>query len=145
RHLHGGVAVVPRAGHPAAHAGLGSRHLTEHLRGLRRLLVGGAVRRGRDREPGDRHQPRRGRDRVGGGGMRPAEPRPDALVVDHLDVAYTVRGRRRPAVRDVSLRITPGQAYGLVGESGCGKSTIAPALVDYSLWNGGMTVGLGPA
>jgi len=73
--------------------------------------------------------------------MRPAEPRPDALVVDHLDVAYTVRGRRRPAVRDVSLRITPGQAYGLVGESGCGKSTIALALVDYLPRNGAITGG----
>ena len=73
--------------------------------------------------------------------MSGVEPRADALVVDHLDIAYTVRGRQRPAVRDVSFRITPGQAYGLVGESGCGKSTIALALVNYLPRNGGITGG----
>jgi peptide/nickel transport system ATP-binding protein len=73
--------------------------------------------------------------------MSSAEPRADALVVDHLDIAYTVRGRQRPAVRDVSFRITPGQAYGLVGESGCGKSTIALALVNYLPRNGAITGG----
>ena len=73
--------------------------------------------------------------------MNGAEPRPDALVVEHLDIAYTVRGRQRAAVRDLSFRITPGEAYGLVGESGCGKSTIALALVDYLPRNGAVTGG----
>ena len=73
--------------------------------------------------------------------MSAAEPRPDALVVDHLDIAHTVRGRQRPAVRDVSFRITPGESYGLVGESGCGKSTIALALVNYLPRNGAITGG----
>ena len=73
--------------------------------------------------------------------MSGVEPRPDALVVEHLDIAYTVRGRQRAAVRDLSFRITPGEAYGLVGESGCGKSTIALALVDYLPRNGAVTGG----
>ena len=30
-----------------------------------------------------------------------------------------------PAVRNVSLRVMPGESVGIVGESGCGKSTIA--------------------
>ena len=30
-----------------------------------------------------------------------------------------------PAVRDVSLRVMPGDSVGIVGESGCGKSTVA--------------------
>jgi peptide/nickel transport system ATP-binding protein len=73
--------------------------------------------------------------------MSAAGPRPDALVVDHLDIAHTVRGRQRPAVRDVSFRVTPGESYGLVGESGCGKSTIALALVNYLPRNGAITGG----
>jgi peptide/nickel transport system ATP-binding protein len=33
------------------------------------------------------------------------------------------------AVEDISFRIHPGEAFGLVGESGCGKSTAARALL----------------
>ena len=83
-----------------------------------------------DRDPGDRDQPGRGRRR---GRARPvsaeAVPAPDALAVRDLDVAYRVRGQDREAVRGVSFRIGRGESYGLVGESGCGKSTIALALV----------------
>ena len=51
-----------------------------------------------------------------------------ALELSKLSVAYTVRGRDLPVLSDVSLRIERGEAYGLVGESGCGKSTVALAL-----------------
>ena len=34
-------------------------------------------------------------------------------------------------IDDVSFHIDPGEAYGLVGESGCGKSTIAMAVMRY--------------
>ena len=33
------------------------------------------------------------------------------------------------AVEDISFSITPGEAFGLVGESGCGKSTAARAML----------------
>jgi peptide/nickel transport system ATP-binding protein len=66
---------------------------------------------------------------------------PDALTVDNIDVTYRVRGRDLPAVRDVSFRIARGESYGLVGESGCGKSTIALAVVRYLARNGRVSAG----
>ena len=44
-------------------------------------------------------------------------------------------------VRDVSFRVGRGESYGLVGESGCGKSTIALAVVRYLARNGRVTGG----
>jgi peptide/nickel transport system ATP-binding protein len=64
-----------------------------------------------------------------------------ALELDDLRVAYGVRGRDREVLRGVSLTIAPGTAYGLVGESGCGKSTAALAIVQYLPRNGRVTAG----
>lgn len=58
-----------------------------------------------------------------------------------LEVAYTVRGIDREVLRKVSFSIAPGEAYGLVGESGCGKSTAAFAAMRYLPRNGKITGG----
>ena len=51
------------------------------------------------------------------------------LDVSNLYVEYlTPRGPAK-AVNDVSFCITEGQVFGLAGESGCGKSTIAHAIL----------------
>jgi peptide/nickel transport system ATP-binding protein len=66
---------------------------------------------------------------------------PLALKVEDLNLAYLVRGIPRPVLRGVSFEIRPGESYGLVGESGCGKSTTAYAAVRYLPRNGRITSG----
>ncbi|HYN38758.1 MAG TPA: ABC transporter ATP-binding protein [Rhodospirillales bacterium] len=51
------------------------------------------------------------------------------LEIDRLSVSYLTRAGEIPAVVDFSLRVGPGESVGLVGESGCGKSTVAFALL----------------
>ena len=53
------------------------------------------------------------------------------LEVSDFRLAFQVRGRDRDAIRGVSFAIGHDESYGLVGESGCGKSTIAFAIVRY--------------
>src|SRR4051812_14334847 len=42
--------------------------------------------------------------------------------------ALTVRAGGRDLIRNVSLSITPGQAFGIIGPSGAGKSTLLKCL-----------------
>ena len=52
-----------------------------------------------------------------------------ALSVDGLRVYYFSQFGIVKAVDDVSLRIGKNESLGIVGESGCGKSTIGAALL----------------
>ncbi len=47
------------------------------------------------------------------------------LEIDNLSISFFTRLHEIPAVMDFSATIMPGEALGLVGESGCGKSTVA--------------------
>ena len=47
------------------------------------------------------------------------------LEIDQLSISFFTRLREIPAVMDFSVAVQPGEAVGLVGESGCGKSTVA--------------------
>ncbi|CAB3799956.1 putative ABC transporter ATP-binding protein [Paraburkholderia ultramafica] len=67
--------------------------------------------------------------------------RTDALTIVGLTVTYRIRGRDREVLQDVSFRVRRGEAYGLVGESGCGKSTVAMAAVRYLPRNGKVKAG----
>ncbi len=51
------------------------------------------------------------------------------LEINNLNVEYYKGGQTIPAVRGVRLTIKPGEIIGLVGESGCGKSTIALSMM----------------
>ncbi len=64
-----------------------------------------------------------------------------ALEVSDLELAYRVRGIDRPVLRGVSFSIERGRSFGLVGESGCGKSTAALGIVRYLPRNGRISGG----
>lgn len=54
------------------------------------------------------------------------------LQVDHLKKYFPVKGMRGPgvqAVEDVSFAIRKGETLGLVGESGCGKTTLGRTIL----------------
>jgi len=63
------------------------------------------------------------------------------LDVEHLSIAYETRKGDVQAVRDVSFAVREGETVGLVGESGCGKSTIAYGIVNHLGPNGKITDG----
>jgi peptide/nickel transport system ATP-binding protein len=52
-----------------------------------------------------------------------------AVELQDLEVVYRVRGVDRRVLRGVTLTIDKGESYGLVGESGCGKTTAAFAIM----------------
>ncbi|MDC9720981.1 MAG: ABC transporter ATP-binding protein, partial [Gammaproteobacteria bacterium] len=47
------------------------------------------------------------------------------LEIDNLSISFFTRIGEIPAVMDFSCKVEKGKAVGLVGESGCGKSTVA--------------------
>jgi peptide/nickel transport system ATP-binding protein len=58
------------------------------------------------------------------------------LKLDEVAVAYKIRGGEIEAVQDVSFEIYRGETHGIVGESGCGKSTVAWAVLNFLGANG---------
>lgn len=70
---------------------------------------------------------------------------PDILLsVEHLVVEFPAgRGRVVNAVTDVSFDLREGETLGLVGESGCGKSTTAKAVIQLIPPTGG-AINYGP-
>lgn len=63
------------------------------------------------------------------------------LDIDHLSISFFTRLREIPAVMDFSCTVNPGEAIGLVGESGCGKSTVALGIMQDLGVNGRVTGG----
>jgi peptide/nickel transport system ATP-binding protein len=73
------------------------------------------------------------------------EPQPVApipvLECRNLGISYFTRAGEIPAVIDFNLELMPGEAHGIVGESGCGKSTVALAIMQYLGGNGAISSG----
>jgi len=55
-----------------------------------------------------------------------AEP---ILEIENLNISFFTKAGEIPAVMDFSCKVMPGEAMGLVGESGCGKSTVALGIM----------------
>jgi peptide/nickel transport system ATP-binding protein len=58
------------------------------------------------------------------------------LECRNLSISFYTRAGEIPAVVDFNLKLMPGEAHGIVGESGCGKSTVALAIMQYLGKNG---------
>ena len=63
------------------------------------------------------------------------------LAIEDLALSYRTRGGDMPALRGVSLAVAPGESVGLVGESGCGKSTCAYAVLRHFAGAGRIVAG----
>ena len=63
------------------------------------------------------------------------------LEIDQLSISFFTRLREIPAVMDFSVVVQPGEAVGLVGESGCGKSTVALGVMQDLGVNGSIVGG----
>ena len=61
---------------------------------------------------------------------------PPLLQVENLWSGYRTRAGIVPAVRGVSFELREGESLGLVGESGCGKTTLAYTVMNYLGRNG---------
>jgi len=63
------------------------------------------------------------------------------LKVDKLNMHYETLAGNVSAVRDVSFELKEGQSFGLVGESGCGKTSVAMSLLQLQADNAKISSG----
>ena len=61
------------------------------------------------------------------------------LVVDSLNMHYETLDGPVSAVKDVSFSLKEGESFGLVGESGCGKTSVAMSLLQLQADNAKIT------
>ncbi|WP_433639632.1 dipeptide ABC transporter ATP-binding protein [Mesorhizobium sp. 1B3] len=67
-------------------------------------------------------------------------PTQPILEIENLSISFFTRRGEIPAVMDFSCTVMPGEAMGIVGESGCGKSTVSLGIMR-DLSNVGKIVG----
>jgi ATP-binding cassette subfamily B protein len=72
--------------------------------------------------------------------LQPRMPDGHTLSLDHVSFSYP--GQSRPALREVTLTLTPGTHCAIVGASGSGKSTLARLIPRfYDVTEGQITLG----
>ena len=55
------------------------------------------------------------------------------LEVKNLNMSYETLEGSVAAVKDVTFSLKEGESFGIVGESGCGKTSVAMSLLQLSL------------
>jgi ABC-type multidrug transport system fused ATPase/permease subunit len=60
---------------------------------------------------------------------RPVQAAPNASELVLERVSFTYPGAAEPTLRDISLRIAPGETIALVGENGAGKTTLVKLML----------------
>jgi ABC-type dipeptide/oligopeptide/nickel transport system ATPase component len=68
-------------------------------------------------------------------------PEPEVLKIEKVSIDYRTSRGIHPAVREVTLSVRPGEFTALVGESGCGKTTLARGILGLLRSNAVMTGG----
>ena len=58
------------------------------------------------------------------------------LEVKNLNMVYETLEGSVAAVKDVSFSLKEGESFGIVGESGCGKTSVAMSLLQLQADNG---------
>src|ERR1700730_13497385 len=75
--------------------------------------------------------------------VAPSGAAPPVLELENARISYFTRAGEMNVVPGVSFKLQQGEALGLVGESGCGKSTVAFAIMAYLSGVGRLTGGGG--
>src|SRR5439155_17464613 len=57
------------------------------------------------------------------------DPSQPIIEIENLSISFFTRKGEIPAVMDFSCTVMPGEAMGIVGESGCGKSTVSLGIM----------------
>ena len=65
----------------------------------------------------------------------------DVLVVKDLNMHYETLSGDVSAVKNVSFTVKEGESFGLVGESGCGKTSVAMSLLQLQADNAKISSG----
>ena len=65
----------------------------------------------------------------------------DVLVVKDLNMHYETLSGNVSAVKNVSFSVKEGESFGLVGESGCGKTSVAMSLLQLQADNAKISSG----
>ena len=65
----------------------------------------------------------------------------DLLEVKNLSMHYDTLDGNVDAVKDISFSVKSGESFGLVGESGCGKTSVAMTLLQLQPDNSVITEG----
>jgi len=73
--------------------------------------------------------------------VAPSGAAPPVLELENARISYFTRAGEMNVVPGVSFKLQQGEALGLVGESGCGKSTVAFAIMAYLSGVGRLTGG----